>query len=242
MRAYDDAMDIDDGPAYGPPTQPKRIPKRKRRASDKVQGSPPKKAKKQEPMAYHWTVTAYPPSEKFTEEEWKKWFFNVTQGEECPWPLHYMVAQVERGHKEKTTHIQGYCEFEKRMRVSSLKKLPSHFATAGEDDEGNTFHWEKRKGTPVQARDYCMKPTGKVSSTFCYNSIDPALLNESDDEFELDLYPDDDEEPEVSFAPSLDDSSDGVRPIQRPFEPHSDYRDHSEAEDEGTPPTQVVVD
>lgn len=62
------------------------------------------------------------------------------------WPdyVSYGVYQLERG-ENGTLHWQGYAELSVRQTLSGLKKwLP-------------TAHFEKRMGTDVQARDYCMK-------------------------------------------------------------------------------------
>ena len=63
-------------------------------------------------------------------------------------PLHgkerYVVWQLEKG-EQGTTHIQGYMEMTTPTRLASMKEwLPS-------------AHFEPRRGTPQQARDYCMK-------------------------------------------------------------------------------------
>lgn len=66
--------------------------------------------------------------------------------EAISWPsfVSYGVYQREKG-AEGTEHFQGYAELSSQQRLSALKKwLP-------------TAHFEKRKGTAQQARDYCMK-------------------------------------------------------------------------------------
>lgn len=58
--------------------------------------------------------------------------------------LKYGVAQVEVG-EHGTRHWQGYLEFNRTMRLTRLKKyIPE-------------AHWEPRRGTRDQSRDYCMK-------------------------------------------------------------------------------------
>lgn len=62
------------------------------------------------------------------------------------WPayVNYCVYQLEEG-ENGTKHWQGYAELNKVTTIQALKKwLP-------------TAHFEKRKGTKKQARDYCMK-------------------------------------------------------------------------------------
>lgn len=63
-------------------------------------------------------------------------------------PLHgkerYVVWQLEKG-EQGTTHIQGYMEMTTPTRLACMKDwLPS-------------AHFEPRRGTPQQARAYCMK-------------------------------------------------------------------------------------
>jgi len=241
--AQDDAMDLDDGPA------PSVLPgKRKKALKRKASKELPREAKKatQESATYHWCMTAYPPEGvPLTSESAQKWFWEVTEGDSA-WPLHYMVAQVERGQKEKHLHLQVYAEFESRMRLTALKKLPAGFDAPVATD-GNNFHWEKRKGTPTQARAYCMKATGKVSDTFMFNSLPPAIMNASDEDYRPIFV--DVEAPgdgSVSFDSDLegslseysdgggDDSEDDAasRFVRPRFTPHEDY--------DPTPPTQVI--
>jgi len=56
------------------------------------------------------------------------------------WPTSYMVFQREQG-AEGTIHLQGYAEFEKPMRFSSIKKLPF----------GGMFEWREsaKDGKPI---------------------------------------------------------------------------------------------
>jgi len=63
----------------------------------------------------------------------------------------YLIFQEEKG-AEGTKHYQGYAEFTKPQRLSSLRKITQPFLP----------HWEKRKGTRVQARDYAQKDDTRV--------------------------------------------------------------------------------
>jgi len=68
-------------------------------------------------------------------------------------PIHdneaYCSWQLEAG-EEGTSHLQGYSEFRTRMRLTALKKwLP-------------TAHFEPRKGTAEQAREYTRKEDTRV--------------------------------------------------------------------------------
>jgi len=69
-------------------------------------------------------------------------------------PLHgkerYVVWQLEKGD-QGTPHFQGYIEMVSPTRLASMKDwLPS-------------AHFEPRRGTPQQARDYCMKEEGRLA-------------------------------------------------------------------------------
>lgn len=59
-------------------------------------------------------------------------------------PIKYMVIGEEVG-EEGTPHLQGYAEFTYNVKFSTLKNLCSR------------VHWEKRKGSALQAAHYCMK-------------------------------------------------------------------------------------
>lgn len=58
------------------------------------------------------------------------------------WNLTYLIFGREC---QSTQHLQGYLELSKKTSLSTLKK----FLTRA--------HWEKAKGTPTQASDYCKK-------------------------------------------------------------------------------------
>lgn len=59
--------------------------------------------------------------------------------------VRYLVFQKEKGEENGLIHYQGYCEFSQPLRLAALKKIH------------NSIHWEARRGTRDQARDYCMK-------------------------------------------------------------------------------------
>lgn len=63
--------------------------------------------------------------------------------------LQYLVYQRERG-ENGTEHFQGYLQLKKKLRMSALKKMNSR------------IHWEISRGTPTQARNYCMKEDTRV--------------------------------------------------------------------------------
>jgi len=57
----------------------------------------------------------------------------------------YCIVGEETCPKTGKQHYQGYIEFHTSVRLASLKSLD------------NSTHWEARKGTREQAREYCMK-------------------------------------------------------------------------------------
>lgn len=69
--------------------------------------------------------------------------------------LVYAVYQLERG-AEGTLHVQGYLEFARSVRISWLQQQP---CIAGS-------HFERRRGTREQARDYCTKADSRVDGPF----------------------------------------------------------------------------
>lgn len=84
----------------------------------------------------------------------RTWCFTLNNPTEpidfTDWPhLTYAVYQKESG-EEGTPHYQGYAEFSKVHRISALKKLLP------------TAHFEKRRGTRDQARDYCVKTDTRI--------------------------------------------------------------------------------
>lgn len=63
-------------------------------------------------------------------------------GEQC----RYTIYGMEKG-ENGTCHLQGYTEVENPKRISGMKKLPGL----------ERAHFEKRRGSREQARNYCMK-------------------------------------------------------------------------------------
>lgn len=61
--------------------------------------------------------------------------------------IRYMIYGKEKCPKTGKKHYQGYLELHKPARLSALKKI----------FEDETVHFESRKGTRDQAREYCMK-------------------------------------------------------------------------------------
>lgn len=62
----------------------------------------------------------------------------------------YLVFQFEVAPNTGTSHIQGFVQFTKRVRLSFLKKF------------GRAIHWEQRRGTVEQCIAYCTKSESRV--------------------------------------------------------------------------------
>lgn len=96
-----------------------------------VPDAPKKKRSKAaaETAAKHWCFTLNNP---MGDDEY---MYDIVK----EWPTSYLVFQREVGDKEETTHLQGYCEFEKPMRFGSLRKLPF----------GGMFTWKLKAATKL---------------------------------------------------------------------------------------------
>lgn len=88
----------------------------------------------------------------------RNWLFtlNNPEGDELDiteeWKakIKHLVYQKEMG-EEETPHFQGYLELHRPSRLAALKRfLPR-------------AHWEQRKGTRLQAAEYCTKEETRVS-------------------------------------------------------------------------------
>lgn len=64
--------------------------------------------------------------------------------------VQYLVFQKEQG-LQGTPHFQGYLELSSRKTISQVRNLL-----------GGRAHVERRKGTPEEARTYCMKDDGRL--------------------------------------------------------------------------------
>lgn len=69
------------------------------------------------------------------------------------WDCKYAVWQLEQG---STPHLQGYVQLVKRARLSAMKKINAE------------AHWEPRKGTHEQAKQYCTKEETRVEGPWEY--------------------------------------------------------------------------
>lgn len=118
-----------------PPAEEKKPRTLKRKAKAPPASPPPaKKAKSskpsQTPAAKHWCFTwNNPPGDD-------QMVYDIVKD----WNTTYLVFQSEVG-ESGTPHIQGYAEFEKPMRLTSIRKLP----LAG------MFSWQEssRTGKPI---------------------------------------------------------------------------------------------
>lgn len=104
---------------------------------------------KQASKARCWMLTEF--NTKYFKT-WKK--LDLSQ-----WGIRYLIYQLERCPLSLKLHIQGYIEFYKQVRMTTVKKSLTTSAA----------HLEPRKGTRVDARDYCMKDE---SPWFCTNHPD----------------------------------------------------------------------
>lgn len=93
------------------------------------------------PGAKYWMYTINNPHNEDQPKEWQ----NVVQ---------YTIWQVEMG-ENGTLHLQGYLVLKKAQTLEYLKK---HF--------DNGAHWEIRRGTHIQAKEYCSKEDTKVLGPF----------------------------------------------------------------------------
>ncbi len=91
--------------------------------------------------AKDWCFTINNPS----DGHWEKLF---------QWDYKYLVFQLELG-ESGTPHMQGFIQFQEKIRLTGLKKLCKH------------AHWEKRKGTVEEAVHYCKKPVPDCECKHC---------------------------------------------------------------------------
>lgn len=99
-----------------------------------------------EARSLHWCFTwNNPPAQYQNAATWS------THLQRYADKIQYLVAQLEIG-ESGTPHWQGYIEFLTRTKLATLKRMiPS-------------AHWEKRRGTRIQARAYCQKDETRVGN------------------------------------------------------------------------------
>lgn len=85
--------------------------------------------------------------------------------DEHPWDdrVEYAIWQLEACPETGNLHMQGYVEFFGNQRLSAVRRyLP-------------TAHWEKRRGSDVEAREYCRKQDHSyVDGPWEYGEFEPA--------------------------------------------------------------------
>ncbi len=91
--------------------------------------------------ARHWCFTLNNPPQ--SAEGWETIFSR--------WLAKYVVCQLEEGDNG-TRHLQGYVEFTVQKRLTTVRDL----------ELGDRMHWEQRRGTRDEARDYCMKDDSRI--------------------------------------------------------------------------------
>lgn len=84
------------------------------------------------------------------------WRQRFESGQNWPERVRYCVGQLERGDGGKE-HIQGYVELRKPCKMGPLKRELS-----------GTAHWEYRRGTRDQARDYARKDDTRLAGPWEY--------------------------------------------------------------------------
>lgn len=106
---------------------------------------------KQEAAATDWCFTINNPKDKDWDIIWSWQYtyivFSLEQGAEQATPFSFLDENdVRHNVQVGTVHIQGFVQFAERKRLTSLKKVHKR------------AHWERRRGTPYEARHYCIKP------------------------------------------------------------------------------------
>ena len=82
------------------------------------------------------------------------WCFTINNPEDNDiprtWPdVKYCIWQLEEG-ENATQHLQGYLVMQKRKRLGGMKQLNAR------------AHWEVRRGTHAQAKEYCSKEESRL--------------------------------------------------------------------------------
>jgi len=83
--------------------------------------------------------------------------------------IKYAIFQREQG-LEGTTHFQGYCEFNNRCRLTTVKSIIDP-----------RCHVEIRRGTGEQARSYCQKDESRVDGPWEFGVWDPVTKGQRTD-------------------------------------------------------------
>ena len=101
--------------------------------------------KNKNPQKRHWIGTVWPGHLEFSTDTFYDWWATL----QCAPGLVYAIGQIEESDEGKL-HIQVYTEWKQSVRRSEVAKRA-----------GNA-HWEPRRGTRSEARDYCRKKDSRV--------------------------------------------------------------------------------
>lgn len=77
----------------------------------------------------------------------------------------YLCCQLERGDS-RTPHLQGFVSFERRITLSSAKRILSEFLQL--DGVIRRVHMERRRGTVAEAIAYVTKEDSRVAGPWEY--------------------------------------------------------------------------
>lgn len=75
--------------------------------------------------------------------------------------VRYSVCQVEQCPETGRLHVQGYTEFSRPTRVTKFKQIIDDRAA----------HCERRRGTRIQAREYCLKQDSRLWGPYEYGDF-----------------------------------------------------------------------
>lgn len=110
--------------------------------------------------AKHWCFTLNNP--RYTSDQMLSAFED--------WELQYGVFQYEVS-ASGTPHFQGYLEFKNRTRLTAISRLKC----------AERMHFEKRRGTRNEARDYAMKRDTRTRGPFEYGEWQEAAQGRRSD-------------------------------------------------------------
>jgi len=114
--------------------------------------------------AKHWCFTLNNPTPA------QKMFLTMYDSENFreDYDVKYVIYQVEQG-ENGTPHIQGYIQFVRKKRMTTVKASISPQA-----------HVEIARGTAEQNRDYCTKEEGRLEGPFEYGEFTPGQGTRND--------------------------------------------------------------
>lgn len=98
---------------------------------------------KQDAPACDWCFTFNNPKPKHFDAIWD-------------WDYKYLVVSIEQGAETGTVHLQGFVQFQEKLRFTALRKFFK-----------GKISWRKRKGTPYEASHYCKKPVEDCECKHC---------------------------------------------------------------------------